>query len=168
MAWFIGACRSCQFMQVVELGEAVRGRLDGMSGLLQELADVSDPLVHGLGPDAEQGGDGDLGQPEAVVEHGGEEPVGQGEDGAAAGSRACLHAGPPALVPGGLALLVVERHERGDQGVPVLGRQAGQGGVAEPGQVRAGLVERAGIAGGPVVLARAEGTTPAAAPVLAL
>jgi hypothetical protein len=76
MAWFTGACRSCQFMQVVELGEAVRGRLDGMSGLLQELADVSDALVHGLGPDAEQGGDGNLGQPEAVVEHGGEEGYG--------------------------------------------------------------------------------------------
>jgi hypothetical protein len=64
-----------------------------VSGLVQELADVADALVDCLGPDSEQGGDGDLGQGKAVVQGGGQEPVGQGEDGAAAGSLACLDAG---------------------------------------------------------------------------
>jgi hypothetical protein len=64
-----------------------------VSGLVQELADVADALVDRLGPDSEQGGDGDLGQGKAVVQGGGQEPVGQGEDGAAAGSLACLDAG---------------------------------------------------------------------------
>jgi hypothetical protein len=39
--------------------------------------DVADALGDRLGPDAEQGGDGDLGQAEALVEDGGQEPVGQ-------------------------------------------------------------------------------------------
>ena len=60
--------------------------MDGVSGLVQELADVADALADRLGPDAEQAGDGDLGQGEALVEDGGQEPVGEGADGAAAGS----------------------------------------------------------------------------------
>ena len=59
------------------------------------------------------------GRREALVEDGGQEPVGQGEDGAAAGARG----GQPgavaaALVQAGFPLLVVQRHQRGDQGVP--------------------------------------------------
>jgi hypothetical protein len=38
-------------------------------------------------------------------------------------------------------LPVMRRHQRGDHGVPLLGRQAGQHRVAEPGQVGAGPVE---------------------------
>jgi hypothetical protein len=53
-----------------------------------------------------------------------------------------------ALVQAGFPLLVVERHQRGDQGVPSLGRQPGQGRVAEPGQVGTGLVEGVRSAGG--------------------
>ena len=71
----------------------MRAGLDGVPGLVQELADIADALVDRLGPDAEQGGKGDLRQGEALVEDGGQEPVGQGEDGAAAGSLACLDAG---------------------------------------------------------------------------
>lgn len=48
-----------------------------MPGLFQELADVADSLVDGFGPDAEQGGDGDLGQGDALVQGGGQEPVGE-------------------------------------------------------------------------------------------
>ena len=77
-----------ELVEVVQAGEPVRAGLDGVSGLVQELADVADALVDRFGPDAEQGGDGDLGQGEALVEDGGQEPVGQGEDGAAAGAGA--------------------------------------------------------------------------------
>ena len=71
---------------------------------------------------------GDLRQGEALVEDGGQDPVGEGEDGAAAGagggqSRAVTAAG----VQAGFPLLVVEGHQHGDQGVPVLGGQPGQG-----------------------------------------
>jgi hypothetical protein len=62
----------------------VRARLDSASGLVQELADVANALVDRLGPDAERGGDGALGQAEALVEDGGQEPVGDGQDRAAA------------------------------------------------------------------------------------
>ena len=114
-------------------------------------------LLDGLGPDAEQGGDGDLGQPVTVVQDGGQQPVGQGEDRAAAGSRGGLPGlVAAALVQGGLALLVVERHQGGDQGVPLGGGQAGQRGVAEPGQCGAGLVERIGGGGWLALPARAE------------
>lgn len=55
----------------------MRGGVDGVPGLVQELADVADAFVDGLGPDAEQDGDGDLGQRQALVQGGGQEPVGQ-------------------------------------------------------------------------------------------
>jgi hypothetical protein len=146
----------------------VRAWLDDVSGLVKELADVTDALVDRLGPDAEQGGDGDLGQGEPLVEDGGQGPVGQGEEGAAAGagggqSRAVT----AALVQAGLPLLVVQRHQRGDQGVPLVVRQAGQRRVAEPFQVGAGLVEPVGDAGGLVVCLGAPGVVPVAVPVVA-
>src|ERR1700756_4331014 len=68
------ACRSCELVEVVEVGKAVRAGLDCVSGMVQELADVADALVDRFGPDAEQGGDGDLRQCEAVVQDGGQEP----------------------------------------------------------------------------------------------
>jgi hypothetical protein len=49
----------------------VRTGLDGVSGLLQELPDVADAFVDRLWPDAEQCGNGDLRQGEALVEDGG-------------------------------------------------------------------------------------------------
>jgi hypothetical protein len=49
-------------VEVVQAGEPVRAGLDGVSGLLQELADLADAPVDRLGPNAEQGGDGDLRQ----------------------------------------------------------------------------------------------------------
>ena len=60
-----------------------------MPDLFQELAGVADALADRLGPDAEQDGDGDLGQPEAVVRGGGQKPVSQGEHRAAASFRGC-------------------------------------------------------------------------------
>ena len=38
-------------------------------------------------------------------------------------------------------LLVMQRHQHGDQRVPLLGGQAGQRRMAEPGQVAAGPAE---------------------------
>ena len=87
-------------MEIIEAGEAVLAWLDGVSGLVQELADVADALVDRLGPDGEQGGDGDLGQVQAVVEGGGQEPAGEGEDGAAAGAGG----GQPGAVAAAFAL----------------------------------------------------------------
>lgn len=109
--------------EVVEGGEAVRAGLDVVFGLVQERADVADALVDHLGPNPEQGGDGDLRQGQAIVQDGGQEPVGQGEDGAAAGSLACLDAGAvgAAFVQAGFPLLVVQGHQRGDRGVPFRG-----------------------------------------------
>jgi len=75
-------------VEIIQAGRLVRAGLDGVSGLVQERAEVTDALVDRLGPDAEQGGDGNLGQAEALVEDGGQEPVGEGEDGAAAGAGA--------------------------------------------------------------------------------
>jgi len=123
----------------------VRAGLDGVPGLVQELADVADALVDRLRPDAGQGGDGGLGQGKALVQDGGQEAVGQGEDGPAADAGCDQpRAVAAALVQAHLPLLVMRRHTRGDQGAPLLGRQAGQHRVAEPGQVGAGPVEWSG------------------------
>src|SRR5271166_5544985 len=71
-----------------------------------------------------------------------QEAVGQGEDGPAANAGCDQpRAVAAALVQAHLPLLVIRRHKRGDQGAPLLGRQAGQHRVAEPGQVGAGPVE---------------------------
>ena len=113
----------------------MRAGLDGVPGLVQELADVTDALVDCLGPDAEQDGDGDLGQRQALVEGGGQEPVCQGQDRAAAGAGSGQpRAVAAALIQARLPLLVMQAHQRGDQGVPLPGRQPGQRRVAEPGQ----------------------------------
>ena len=96
------------------------GGLDGVAGLVEQSSDVADAPVDGFGADAEQGGDGDLGQGEPVVEEGGQEPVGEGEDGAAAGAGAGLAgAVAAAFVQLGFPLVVVQGGERGDQGVPL-------------------------------------------------
>ena len=68
-------------MELVQAGEPVRAGLDSMSGLAQELAELADAPDDRLGPDGEQGSDGDLWQGEALVKGGGQEPVCQGEDG---------------------------------------------------------------------------------------
>src|SRR5450755_2975331 len=142
--------------------------MDGVSGLVQELADVADALVDCLGPDAEQGGDGDLGQGEALVEDGGQEPVGEGEDGAAAGSGGS-HPGAvtAACVQVRFALLVVECQQRGDQGVPVAGGQPGDGRAGEPDQIGTGQAEGVGSAAGLVVFLGVEAVVPVAVPVAA-
>ena len=75
-------------MEIIQAGEPARSGLDGVSGLVEELADVADALVDRFGPDTEQGRDGDLGQGETLVEDGGQDPVGEGEGGAAAGAGA--------------------------------------------------------------------------------
>jgi hypothetical protein len=98
-------------VEFFQVGESAGSWLDGGACLVEELADVAEALVDGLGPDAEQGRDGDLGQAQAVVEDGGQEPAGEGEDGPSAGPLADFDAGPvaaalvqvrcPWLVPGG-------------------------------------------------------------------
>ena len=139
----------------------MRARLDGVSGLLQELAHVADALVDRFGPDAEQGGNGGLRQGEALVEDSGQEPVGQGKDGTAADAGGDQpRAVTAALVQAGLPLLVMQRRQRGDQGVPLLGRQAGQRRVAQPGQVGAGPAGRIRDTGGGVVVLGTQGVVP--------
>jgi hypothetical protein len=78
-----GACRSCELIAVVESGEAVRAGLDGVPGLVQGWRMSRMRLLTVSGRTPKQGGDGDLWQGQAVVQDGGQEPVGQGEDGAA-------------------------------------------------------------------------------------
>jgi len=95
------------------------------------------------------------------VQHGGQEPVGEGEERSPAGAGS----GQPGTVAAArvqalLPLLVMQVHQRGDQSIPVPGRQAGQRRVAEPGQVGAGLVERIGDAGGLVVFLWVQGVVP--------
>ena len=64
--------------EIVQAGEPVRTGLDGVPGLVQELADVADAPVDRLRPDAGQGSDGGLGQGKAQVQDGGQEPVAAG------------------------------------------------------------------------------------------
>src|SRR5215469_18977938 len=73
-----------QIGEIFQAGESVRTGLDGVPRLVQEFADVADASVDRLRPDAEQGSDGGLGQGKALMQDGGQEPVGQGEDGPAA------------------------------------------------------------------------------------
>jgi hypothetical protein len=122
---------------VVQGDHSLLGGLDGVACLFQETADVADALVDRLWSDAEQGRDGDLGQAEAVVEEGGQESVGEGENGAAPGAAVALDAWSvaPAFVQVRFPLVLVEGRQRGDQGVPVRGWQSGQGRVTQPGKV---------------------------------
>jgi hypothetical protein len=52
--------------------------MDGVLGLVEELADLSRMRLLIVGSDVEQGGDDGLRQREALVEDGGQEPVGEG------------------------------------------------------------------------------------------
>jgi hypothetical protein len=117
-------------VEVVEGGELAGAGLDDVPGLVQQLADVADVRVDGLGPDAEQGGDVLLGQAVAVVQGCGGELAGEGEQGAAAGAGGYL-AGPvaAAAVQAGFAGLVAGGCQGGGQGVRAAGGQAGQGPV---------------------------------------
>jgi hypothetical protein len=63
----IDAYRSCEVVEVFQVGEVSRAGLDGGACLVEELADVAEALADRLGADAEQGGDGDLGQGVAVT-----------------------------------------------------------------------------------------------------
>jgi hypothetical protein len=76
-----GAICGREPVEVVQAAELVRAGLDGVAGLVQELADIADTPADPLGPHGEQGSDGDLGQGEALVDSGGQEPVGEGEHG---------------------------------------------------------------------------------------
>lgn len=60
-------------------GESVAGGCHCVARGFQEFAGFTHAAVHCLGAEAEQGGDGDLGQGEAMVQGDGNEPVGQGE-----------------------------------------------------------------------------------------
>src|SRR5689334_910158 len=78
-------CRR-EVVKLVEGVELVWGGLDGVSGLLEKLPDAADVPVDRFGSDVEERGDRGLWESETVVEQGGQQPVGKGEDGAAAGA----------------------------------------------------------------------------------
>ena len=82
----------------------------------QQFPDVPQAPVDCLGADAEQGGDGDLGQAVPAMEDGGQEPVGECEDRAAPGAPVALGAWAVAasFVQVRLALSFVEGGQRGD------------------------------------------------------
>jgi hypothetical protein len=91
-----------------------------VSRLLQELTQLAELPVDRLGSDGEEGGDGDLRQAQPVVQGGGQEPVGEGEYGSAAGARGGqAGAVAAAVVQARLAALLVQGDERGEQGVPL-------------------------------------------------
>jgi hypothetical protein len=50
------SCGNAELAEIVEASKPVRAGLDGMSGLVQELADIADALVDRLGPDSERPG----------------------------------------------------------------------------------------------------------------
>jgi hypothetical protein len=92
--------RAGETVEVVEGGEVLVGGLKGVSCRVEKLADVADTPVDGEWCDAEEAGDGDLRESEPVVEESGQESVGEGEHGAAAGAG-CL-AVCSAVLPAGL------------------------------------------------------------------
>jgi hypothetical protein len=117
LRWDDDAFCGCEPREIVRAGEPVRAGLNGVSGLLQELPDVADAPVDRLGPDGEQCRDGDLRQVQALVQDGGQKPVGEGEAGAAAGAGSGqAGAVAAAFVQAGFPLLVMQRQQRGDQG----------------------------------------------------
>ena len=95
-------------VEIVDGGEPVGSGGDGVSGLLQESAGVLDVLVEGFSADGEQGGEGGLGDPEPVVQGGGQELVGDGVPGLGAACSGWLQGG-----------------EDGDEVVPLAGCPAG-------------------------------------------
>jgi hypothetical protein len=75
------------------------------------------------------------GQGVAVVQEGSQNPVGEGEDGSAAGAGS----GQPWTVTASLVqvrfpLAGMQRHQCGDQGVPLWCGKSGQGGMVQPGR----------------------------------
>ncbi len=102
------------------------------------------------------------------MQDGSQEPVSKGQDGAAAGAAG----GQPGAVTAAriqarLPLLVMQRHQGGDQGIPFLGWQTGQRRMAEPGQIRAGPVKRTGSIADLVAGLGTEGVVPVAVPGVA-
>src|SRR5580693_3018123 len=130
-------------VEVVEGGELMRGGLDGVSGLVQQAADVADVAADVFGPGLVEGGDGSLGQAVAVVQDGGSELGGEGDLGAAAGAGGDLaRAVAAAPVQGGLAEGGGRSGQGGGQGVEGGAGQAGDRRVGQPGQVRPGAAGR--------------------------
>jgi hypothetical protein len=105
----------------------VLGGGDGVTGSVEQGADVADVLVDRLGPDAGQDGEGGRGQAEALMQDGGEQSVGEGEPRAAAGPGGDLSGAAAAAGQGVVAVCGVQREKRGQQDGP------GGGGAARSG-----------------------------------
>ena len=54
LRWDDGALCGRELVEVVQAAELARARLDGVTSLVQELADIADTPVDRLGPDGEQ------------------------------------------------------------------------------------------------------------------
>jgi hypothetical protein len=69
--WWDGeACRGGEIVKVVQAAQWRVCGLDGVARLLQQASGVADPPVACFGADAEQGGDGDMGKREPMVQDG--------------------------------------------------------------------------------------------------
>lgn len=110
---------------------------------VEELVGLADASVDGLGRDGEEAGDGDLREPEPLIEEGGQESVDQGEAGASAG----IEAGGGSLLPVAAASLVKiffalglpGRRQLADALVPPFVVHAGQDWVDQPCAAGTGL-----------------------------
>jgi hypothetical protein len=158
--------------EIVEGGQLCLGGVDGVSDVVEEPAGLTDRPVEGHGCHGEERGDDDQGELEPLLEHGGQEPVDEGEAGAPAGveasGRGLLPVAAASLVEVCFPLSRAGRCQPGDQRVPLLVRDAGEGGMGQP--VAAG----AGFGPGrdrkdavPAVFLGAEGVVPVAVPVMA-
>ena len=139
-------------VEVIEGGELAGGGLDGVAGLVEQGVDLAGVAADVLVADAGQGRDGFAGQPVAVAEDGGGEPVGQGEAGAAAEAVAAAGAVAAVAVQPGFAELGGGDGQGGGQGVqgrrvrPVMAGWASQArsGRAARGWAGAGAAAGAG------------------------
>lgn len=130
--------------EIVEGGQLRLGGFDGVSDAVEEPAGLADGPVEGHGCDGEERGDGDLGEFEPLVEDGGQEPVDEGE----AGAPASVEPDDGGLLPVAAASLMevcfplsrTGRCQLGDQRVPLLVRDAGEGGMGQPVPAGAGFV----------------------------
>src|SRR5271165_4234266 len=146
------------------------GRPPGGGGVGQQLAGAGQLVGDGGAVAAEQGGEGAGGQPEPQVQDGGQDVGGEGHRVAGVvagpgGARAGAAAAPgvqPGLAAGG-----VRDGQAGGQGGGAAGRQPGEGGLVQGGQVRApgGGSGRFGFRGGPG--GGGQGVVPLAVPVVA-